>query len=262
MVFHHHHFTLRTSNTKQLSQIYLRTRHTGHRRERKVIATFIAQKRVNLAININDNHDSFVQDFKENCEGMQTSSPVVIAPAAPEKAPDTPVGKKMSRAMTKSLSMVTMKTNETTDKLATGIMKKTKSLRALRSKRKHSNEENMDKSTTEDEQAPSATEEKRPKIEDIKEPLEEAAASRDPNLPAGSISIQETALAKFAGVKNMLSSAVWGVPYAKVVEDPLEISVMDEPEVEVAKNMENPGEQNTSQVKVSEDNPANNCIIA
>ena len=193
---------------------------------------------------------------------MQTSSPVVIAPAAPEKAPDTPVGKKMSRAMTKSLSMVTMKTNETTDKLATGIMKKTKSLRALRSKRKHSNEENMDKSTAEDEQAPSATEEKRPKIEDIKEPLEEAAASRDPNLPAGSISIQETALAKFAGVKNMLSSAVWGVPYAKVVEDPLEISVMDEPEVEVAKNMEIPGEQNTSQVKVSEDNPANNCIIA
>ena len=185
---------------------------------------------------------------------------MVIASTAPEKAPDTPVGKKMSRAMTKSLSMVTMKTNETTDKLATGIMKKTKSLRALRGKRKHSNEENMDKSSAEDSKAPSATEEKRPKIDDIKEPLEEAAATRDPNLPAG-ISIQETALAKFAGVKNMLSSAVWGVPYAKVVEDPLEISVMDEPEVEVAKNMESPGEQNTSQVKVSEDNP-NNCIIA
>lgn len=186
---------------------------------------------------------------------------MVIASTAPEKAPDTPVGKKMSRAMTKSLSMVTMKTNETTDKLATGIMKKTKSLRALRGKRKHSNEENMDKSSAEDSKAPSATEEKRPKIDDIKEPLEEAAATRDTNLPAGGISIQETALAKFAGVKNMLSSAVWGVPYAKVVEDPLEISVMDEPEVEVAKNMESPGEQNTSQVKVSEDNP-NNCIIA
>ena len=184
---------------------------------------------------------------------------MVIASTAPEKAPDTPVGKKMSRAMTKSLSMVTMKTNETTDKLATGIMKKTKSLRALRGKRKHSNEENMDKSSAEDSKAPSATEEKRPKIDDIKEPLEEAAATRDTNLPAGGISIQETALAKFAGVKNMLSSAVWGVPYAKVVEDPLEISVMDEPEVEVAK--ESPAEQDTSQVKVSEDNPAN-CIIA
>ena len=128
--------------------------------------------------------------------------------------------------MTKSLSMVTMKTNETTDK----FMKKTKSLRALRGKRKHSNEENIDKSTT---PPPSSTEEKRPKIDDVKEPLEEAATTKDPNLPASSISIQETALAKFAGVKNMLSSAVWGVPYAKVVEDPLEISVMDEPEVEV-----------------------------
>lgn len=185
---------------------------------------------------------------------------MVTASAAPvEKAPDTPVGKKMSRAMTKSLSMVTMKTNETTDKLATGIMKKTKSLRALRGKRKHSNEENIEKSTTSEAQTPPATEEKRPKIDEIKEPLEEAAATKDSNLPAGSISIQETALAKFAGVKNMLSSAVWGVPYAKVVEDPLEISVMDEPEVEVAKNMECPGEGNTT--KVTEENPAN-CIIA
>merc|ERR1719458_1120386 len=137
-------------------------------------------------------------------------------------------------------------------------MKKTKSLRALRGKRKHSNEENIDKSTT---PPPSAIEEKRPKIDDVKEPLEEAATTKDPNLPASSISIQETALAKFAGVKNMLSSAVWGVPYAKVVEDPLEISVMDEPEVEVAKNPESPTEQNTSQAAVSEDNPAN-CIIA
>jgi len=191
-------------------------------------------------------------DFKEHCEGQQSSSPVVTATKAPEKAPDTPVGKKMSRAMTKSLSMVTMKTNETTDK----FMKKTKSLRALRGKRKHSNEENIDKSTT---PPPSAIEEKRPKIDDVKEPLEEAATTKDPNLPASSISIQETALAKFAGVKNMLSSAVWGVPYAKVVEDPLEISVMDEPEV--AKNPESPTEQNTSQAAVSEDNPAN-CIIA
>merc|ERR1719151_28483 len=197
-------------------------------------------------------------DFKEHCEGQQSSSPVASAtqaPAkAPDKAPDPPVGKKMSRAMTKSLSMVTMKTNETTDK----FMKKTKSLRALRGKRKHSNEENIDKSTT---PPPSSTEEKRPKIDDVKEPLEEAATTKDPNLPASSISIQETALAKFAGVKNMLSSAVWGVPYARVVEDPLEISVMDEPEVEVAKSPESPTEQNTSQAKVSEDNPAN-CIIA
>ena len=56
LVFHHQYFTLRTSNTKQLSQIYLRTRHTGHRKERKIIATFIAPKRANSPININDNH--------------------------------------------------------------------------------------------------------------------------------------------------------------------------------------------------------------
>lgn len=163
--------------------------------------------------------------------------------------PESSVGQKMSRAMTKSLSMVTMKTTETTDKLNTAILKKTKSLRSLRSKRKHSNEENMDKSSA-DGSPPVA--EKRLKIEAIKEPLEEAA--RDPNLPPG-LSIQEAALAKFAGVKNMLSSAVWGVPYAKVVEDPLEISVC-EPAV-----IKETGEQHTSEAGGAEDNPAN-CIIA
>ena len=52
----------------------------------------------------------------------------------------------------------------------------------------------------------------------------------------------------------MLSSAVWGVPYAKVVEDPLEVSVM-EPELEVA-NVSSQAEPANP-----EDNPSN-CIIA
>ena len=157
------------------------------------------------------------------------------------------MSKKMSGMMTKSLSMVTMKTNETTDKLANGIMKKTKSLRSLRNKRKHSNEENMNKSEA-DVDAP--IEEKKAKIDDIKEPLEDAQT----NINVPGLSIQEQAFAKFAGVKNMLSSAVWGVPYAKVVEDPLEVSVM-EPELEVAR------ESSQGEVVNSEDNPSN-CIIA
>merc|ERR1712126_90981 len=149
---------------------------------------------------------------------------------------------------------VTMKTNETTDKLANGIMKKTKSLRSLRNKRKHSNEENMNKSSS-DTEAP--TEEKKAKIiDDIKEPLEDAQANT--NVPG--LSIQEQAFAKFAGVKNMLSSAVWGVPYAKVVEDPLEISVCDsELEVAAASNTAVPEPAEVNQK--SDENPQN-CIIA
>ena len=110
--------------------------------------------------------------------------------------------------MSKSLSMVTMKANETSDKISHGIMKKTKSLRSLRNKRKLSNEENIDKSKAEGE---SVSQEKRAKVEDIKEPLE----SSEVNLP--SLTLPEQALAKFAGVKNIFSSAVWGVPYAKVL---------------------------------------------
>ena len=148
--------------------------------------------------------------------------------------------------MSKSLSMVTMKANETSDKISNGIMKKTRSLRSLRNKRKLSNEENIDKSTEDGE---GVSHEKRTKVEDIKEPLESAEV----NLPP--LTLPEQALAKFAGVKNILSSAVWGVPYAKVMEDPLEISVC-EPAV-----IKETGEQHTSEAGGAEDNPAN-CIIA
>jgi len=184
-------------------------------------------------------------DFKEKV----SSTPVVTAEHILEPEPEKSMSKKMSGMMTKSMSLVTMKTAETTDKLASGIMKKTKSLRSLRSKRKHSNEENIDKSVTDDDEK-TESEEKKAKIDDIKEPLEDAQNVN--NLPG--LSIHEQAYAKFAGVKNMLSSAVWGVPYAKVVEDPLEVSVM-EPELEVAR------ESSQGEVVNSEDNPSN-CIIA
>jgi len=191
-------------------------------------------------------------DFKEQCEKSLTQqSPVPVTTAAPEPEQEKSMGKKMSGMMTKSLSMVTMKTNETTDKLTHGIMKKTKSLRSLRSKRKHSNEENINTSAAED----TATEEKRPKIDDIKEPLEDAVKV---NIPGSGLTIQEQAFAKFAGVKNMLSTAVWGVPYAKVVEDPLEISVC-ESEVEVAASTKVTVREAAESGQ--EDNP-NNCVIA
>merc|ERR1712126_333900 len=105
-------------------------------------------------------------DFKEQLKSSaKVPSPLTTVEPEQEKS----MSKKMSGMMTKSLSMVTMKTNETTDKLANGLMKKTKSLRSLRNKRKHSNEENMDKSSS-DTEAP--TEEKKAKIiDDIKEPL-------------------------------------------------------------------------------------------
>ena len=114
--------------------------------------------------------------------------------------------------MSKSLSLVTMKANETSDKISHGIMKKTKSLKSLRNKRKLSNEENIDK-TQEDVEVEGVSKEKRTKVEDIKEPLEPLETA-EVNLP--SLTLPEQALAKFAGVKNILSSAVWGVPYAKV----------------------------------------------
>lgn len=170
-------------------------------------------------------------------------------PVAVEPEPEKSMSRKVSGMMTKSLSMVTMKTNETTDKLTNGLMKKTKSLRSLRNKRKHSNEENMDQSASAGDV--SVSEEKKAKIEDIKEPLEDA---HNVNVPG--LSIQEQAYAKFAGVKNMvsgLSSAVWGVPYAKVVEDPLEISVCDN-------DLDTGAAAGEDGIK-TEDNP-NNCVIA
>lgn len=181
-------------------------------------------------------------DLKEEAE--KQNNPVAVEPE-PEKS----MSRKVSGMMTKSLSMVTMKTNETTDKLTNGLMKKTKSLRSLRNKRKHSNEENMDQSASAGDV--SVSEEKKAKIEDIKEPLEDA---HNVNVPG--LSIQEQAYAKFAGVKNMvsgLSSAVWGVPYAKVVEDPLEISVCDN-------DLDTGAAAGEDGIK-TEDNP-NNCVIA
>ena len=185
-----------------------------------------------------------MKDFKEQYEAA--AAEISKSPAVPtedagasEPKPKEPVTSKVSGMMSKSLSMVTMKANETSDKISNGIMKKTKSLRSLRSKRKLSNEENIDKNTEE-----GVSQEKRTKVEDIKEPLESAEV----NLP--SLTLPEQAFAKFAGVKNMLSSAVWGVPYANIVEDPLEISVC-EPEVEVA-----------AVTKESEEQNPNNCIIA
>jgi len=189
-------------------------------------------------------------DFKEQLESSKKfSSPLASVEPDQEKS----MSKKMSGMMTKSLSMVTMKTNETTDKLANGIMKKTKSLRSLRNKRKHSNEENMNKSEA-DVDAP--IEEKKAKIDDIKEPLEDAQT----NINVPGLSIQEQAFAKFAGVKNMLSSAVWGVPYAKVVEDPLEISVCDS-ELEVAAASNNVVSEPADVNQKTDENPQN-CIIA
>jgi len=190
-------------------------------------------------------------DFKEQLEAsVKVPSPLTTVEPEQEKS----MSKKMSGMMTKSLSMVTMKTNETTDKLANGLMKKTKSLRSLRNKRKHSNEENMDKSASE---ADVPTEEKKAKIDDIKEPLEDAQTNT--NVP--SLSIQEQAFAKFAGVKNMLSTAVWGVPYAKVVEDPLEISVCDS-ELEVAAASNNIAAPEPAEVNHKSDDNPQNCIIA
>ena len=186
-----------------------------------------------------------LKDFKEQCEAA--AAVISKSPAAPvddassEPKAKEPVASKVTGMMSKSLSMVTMKANETSDKISNGIMKKTKSLRSLRSKRKLSNEENIDKTKEEDE---GVSQEKRTKVEDIKEPLESAEV----NLP--SLTIPEQAFAKFAGVKNLLSSAVWGVPYANIVEDPLEISVC-EPEVEVAVD-----------TKDTKDPNPNNCIIA
>ena len=189
-----------------------------------------------------------MKDFKEQCEAAAAETS--RSPAAPvddvgssEPKSKEPVTTKVTGMMSKSLSMVTMKANETSDKISNGIMKKTKSLRSLRNKRKLSNEENIDKSKEEGE-GEGASQEKRTKVEDIKEPLESAGV----NLP--SLTIPEQAFAKFAGVKNLLSSAVWGVPYANIVEDPLEISVC-EPEVEVA-----------AATKDSQDPNPNNCIIA
>lgn len=187
-------------------------------------------------------------DFKEQCEAAaaeSSKSPAVpvddVDSSEPKSKEPSQVTSKVTGMMSKSLSMVTMKANETTDKISNGIMKKTKSLRSLRNKRKLSNEENIDKSK---EEAEGVTQEKRTKVEDIKEPLESAGV----NLP--SLTIPEQAFAKFAGVKNLLSSAVWGVPYANIVEDPLEISVC-EPEVEVA-----------AATKESQDPNPNNCIVA
>ena len=187
-----------------------------------------------------------MKDFKEQWEAA--AAEISKSPAAPvddaessEPKSKEPVTSKVTGMMSKSLSMVTMKANETSDKISNGIMKKTKSLRSLRNKRKLSNEENIDKSKEEGE---GVSQEKKTKVEDIKEPLESAEV----NLP--SLTIPEQAFAKFAGVKNLLSSAVWGVPYANIVEDPLEISVC-EPEVEVA----------VTTTESQDPNP-NNCIIA
>ena len=153
------------------------------------------------------------QDFKEQLEAAEarTTAPAAgdVLPASEDTKTKEPVTSKVSGMMSKSLSMVTMKANETSDKISHGIMKKTKSLRSLRTKRKLSNEENIDKNQ-EDVEAEGVSKEKRTKVEDIKEPLESAEV----NLP--SLTLPEQALAKFAGVKNILSSAVWGVPYAKV----------------------------------------------
>lgn len=189
---------------------------------------------------MNDSDMSFNGvDLKEQTEKQNSEGPSNVIEPEPEKS----MSRKVSGMMTKSLSMVTMKTNETTDKLANGIMKKTKSLRSLRNKRKHSNEENMESA-----QDVSVTEEKKPKIEDVKEPLEDAQKVNIPGL-----TMQEQAFAKFAGVKNMLSSAVWGVPYAKVVEDPLDISVCDS-EMMV-------GDSGVKDESKTGENP-NNCVIA
>jgi len=118
-------------------------------------------------------------------------------------------------AMKKSLSIVSMKTKETTEELTNGILKRTRSLRNSRSKRKLSNEENIDFTL--------ATSEKKKKV-DEPETVEEKAH------PASGLTLSEQTMSKFAGVKNLLTNAVWGVPYAKVVED-LDISAC-EPELE------------------------------
>ena len=114
--------------------------------------------------------------------------------------------------MKKSLSIVSMKTKETTEELTNGIMKRTRSLRSSRSKRKLSNEENIDFTL--------ATSEKKQKAG------EKETESVETDKVANGPTLSEQTLSKFAGVKNLITNAVWGVPYAKVVED-LDISACE-----------------------------------
>jgi len=166
------------------------------------------------AIGLMNDSDLSVCVAKDNREPDlgQTDQDLVLR-LSPEKP------KKIAMMMTKSLSLVSMKTKETTEELTNGIMKRTRSLRSAKNKRKLSNEENIDFTLATSE---NATSEKKTKV-DVKEPLGE---EQDPNV----LSLPEQTLAKISGVKSMITNAVWGVPYAKVVED-IDISVC-EPELE------------------------------
>ena len=173
------------------------------------------QSKTNACVSaILTNHFQFQENVEEELE--QTQPQNLAAQLCPEKP------KTVANTMRKSLSMVRMKTKETTEELTNGIIKRTKSLKSLRSKRKLSNDENQEniKGTTE-------TSEKKPKIE--KKKIDESEQKSDTQ-SVSSLSLSEQTLSKFAGVKNIITNAVWGVPYAKVVED-LDISV-NEPELE------------------------------
>ena len=129
---------------------------------------------------------------------------------SPEKPKE---GKEVTmKTMKKSLSMVGAKTAEC---VTTQVLKRTRSLRSVKNKRKHSNEENeenIDFALTSDE--------KKARVDEIEIPVVEEKTSN----------VSEAALSKLAGVRSLITTAVWGVPYAKVVED-LDISAC-EPEVQ------------------------------
>ena len=101
-----------------------------------------------------------------------------------------------------------------------------RSLRALRSKRKLSNEENMEASAGLEAGAGNG---KVARMEVVPAAKEETVAD------AGQLSYREQTLAKLSGVKNILQTAILGVPYAKVLEDPCDISVC-EPELQPAES--------------------------
>jgi len=166
---------------------------------------------------------------KDNLEpDMGGQGQNLVLKLSPEKPKEVKEFKEVKKTMKKSLSMVGTKTKEATEELTNGILKRTRSLRSIKSKRKLPNEENIDFTL--------ATEEKKVKIEETEVAALEEKVENIPN----------AALSKLAGVKSLITNAVWGVPYAKVVED-LDISAV-EPELETE---DNPGAKADS-----------NCVIS
>jgi len=244
---------MRTPKQKKIVQ---KARSTTTNRLRKKAMKNKVIKKTLLAVGGDDTREE-VRDLmnesnistlsSKDIEPKQKGKPVVVTvKPSPEK--DKP---KTLTMMSKSLSLVTMKTKETTEAginginagvngVATEIMKKTRSLRALRSKRKLSNEENIEVSWAGLEAG--AGNGKVARMEVV------PAAKEETVTDAGQLSYREQTLAKLSGVKNILQTAILGVPYAKVLEDPCDISVC-EPELQAE---ESGAQQESSQ----------NCVVS